>query len=136
MKKIKSYLKNSVYININQKMDKKTIEKRVKMFQIMKQLKRDERLSFLKTCPDECIHALCEVCFNLLHQSLELGKDKKYRLKKKLKPIRVDVRKLANSRLSVKTKRKLLSKPQVGDGIFTILASTIIPALISAIASK
>ena len=117
-------------------MDKKNMEKRVDMFQNMKQLKRDKRFSFLKTCPDECIHALCEVCFNLLHQTLKLGKDKKYRLKKKLQPIRVDVRKLADSKLSVRSKRKLLSKPQVGNGIFTILASTILPALISAIASK
>ena len=109
---------------------------RVKMFQNMKQLKRNERLSFLKNCPDECIHALCEICYNLLHQSIELKKDKKYRLKQKLKPIRVDVRKLADSKQSVKSKRKLLYKPQVGHGIFTILASTVLPALISALASK
>ena len=117
-------------------MDQKTMKKRVNLFQNMKQLKRDERMSFLKNCPDECIHALCEICFNLLHQSIKLQKDKKHRLKQKLKPIRVDVRKLADSKLSVKSKRKLLSNPQVGHGIFTILASTVLPALISALASK
>ena len=112
------------------------MKKRIKMFQNMKQLKREKRLSFLKTCPDECIHALCEICFNLLHQTIQLGKDKKHRLKQKLKPIRVDVRKLGNSKLSVNSKRKILSKPQVGDGIFTILATTVLPALISALTSK
>ena len=117
-------------------MDQRTMKKRVNLFQNMKQLKRDERMSFLKNCPNECIHAPCEICFNLLHQSIKLQKDKKYRLKQKLKPIRVDVRKLANSKLSVKSKRKLLSNPQVGHGIFTILASTVLPALISALASK
>ena len=117
-------------------MDQRTMKKRVNLFQNMKQLKRDERMSFFKNCPDECIHALCEICFNLLHQSIKLQKDKKYRLKQKLKPIRTDVRKLANSKLSVKSKRKLLSNPQVGHGIFTILASTVLPALISALASK
>lgn len=117
-------------------MDKQSMEKRVQIFQNMKQLKREKRLSFLKTCPDECIHALCEICFNLLHETIKLNKDKKYRLKQKLKPIRVDVRKLGNSNLSVNSKRKLLSKPQVGNGIFTILASTVLPALISALASK
>ena len=116
-------------------MDKQSMEKRVKIFQNMKQLKRDKRLSFLKTCPDECIHALCEICFNLLHETIKLGKDKKYRLKQKLKPIRLDVRKLGNSNLSVNSKRKILSKPQVGDGIFTV-ASTVLPALISALASN
>lgn len=117
-------------------MNKQTMQKRVNTLRRMKQLKPDQRLGFLKSCPDECIHALCEVCYNLLHQSLKIDKDKKYRLKKKLLPIRVDVRKLADPKLSVKTKRKLLSKPQVGAGIFTILASTVLPALISALTSK
>ena len=53
------------------------MKKRINMFQNMKQLKREKRLSFLKTCPDECIHALCEICFNLLHQTIKLWKDKK-----------------------------------------------------------
>ena len=117
-------------------MDEKTLKKRVNLFQNMKQLKRNERMSFLKNCPDECIHALCEVCYNLLHQTIKLQKDKKHRLKQKLKPIRINVRKLADSKLSVKSKRKLLSNPQVGNGIFTILASTVLPALVSMLASK
>ena len=62
-----------------------------------------------------------------------MTKDQKYNLKKKLTPIRVDVRKLADSKLSLKSKRKLLSKPQVGDGIFTILAGTVLPTLISSL---
>merc|ERR1711872_1158959 len=102
---------------------------RITTLQNMKQLKKAERLSFLENCPDECIHALCEVCFNLLHQTIKLEK-------KKLKPIRVSLRKLANPKLPVKSKRKLLKEPQVGNGIFTILASTVLPALISALASK
>ena len=117
-------------------MDKQTLKKRVNMFQQMKQLKREERLSFLENCPDECIHALCEICFNLLHQTIKLDKNRKYRLKKKLTPIRVDVRKLADSTQSVKSKRKLLSNPQVGHGIFGILATTILPALLSALTSR
>ena len=117
-------------------MDKQTLKNRVNMFQKMKQLKKGERLSFLENCPDECIHALCEICFNLLHQSIKLDKNKKYRVKRKLTPIRVDVRKLADSRQSVKSKRKILSNPQVGHGIFSILATTVLPALLSALSSR
>ena len=95
-------------------MDKQTLKKRVNMFQQMKQLKRGERLSFLENCPDECIHALCEICFNLLHQTIKLDKNRKYRLKRNLTPNRVDVRTQADSTQSVKSKRKLLSNPQVG----------------------
>ena len=35
---------------------------------------------------------------------------------------------------SVKKKRKILSDPQIGHGIFTMLARMILPAIISAIA--
>ena len=125
-----------MYTHFKQKMNKQSLRKRISTLQNMKQLKKAERLSFLKNCPDECIHALCEVCFNLLHQTIKLGKDKKYRVKQKLKPIRVSLRKLADPKLSVKSKRKLLREPQVGNGIFTVLASTVLPALISALASK
>ena len=117
-------------------MDKQTLKKRVNMFQQMKQLKRGERLSFLENCPDECIHNLCEICYNILHQTISLNKDKRYRLKKKLNPIRVDIRKLADSRSSIKSKRKILSKPLVGHGIFTLLVRTVLPALISLLTTK
>ena len=129
-------LKELLQPYIQNKMDKQSLRKRVDTLNNMNQLKKAERLSFLKNCPDECIHALCEVCFNLLHQTIKLGKDKKYRLKQKLKPIRVDLRKLADSKLSVKSKRRILRKPQVGNGILGILATTILPALISALTSK
>ena len=82
---------------------------RVNLFQNMKQLKRDERLSFLKNCPDECIHALCEICFNLLHQTIKLKKDRKHRLKQKLKPIRLDVRTQIIVKLQPKPKPKARS---------------------------
>ena len=92
--------------------------------------------SFLENCPDECIHNLCEICYNILHQTIRLNKDKRYRLKKKLNPIRVDIRKLADSRSSIKSKRKILSKPLVGHGIFTLLVRTVLPALISLLTTK
>ena len=41
---------------------------------------------------------------------------------------------LSSKKASVKKKREILSDPQVGEGIFTLLASTILPALISALA--
>ena len=50
-----------------------------------------------------------------------------------MKPMAKDVRKLASPTTSLLRKRKLLSNQQVGGGIFTIIASTIIPALLSAI---
>ena len=48
-----------------------------------------------------------------------------------LKPIRKEFEKVSDPDVSIKKKRKILSKPQVGHGIFTLLASTVLPALIS-----
>jgi hypothetical protein len=117
-------------------MNKKRMQKHVTTLKHIKQLKPDQKLDFLKNCSDECIHTICEACYNILNQSLKFNKDKLYRVKKKLKPIRDDVRKLSNPKLSVKTKREILRKPQVGKGIFTLLATTVLPALISSLISK
>ena len=117
-------------------MDEPSMLNRIHTLKTIKQLKANQHLDFLKNCPDECIHAVCEACYNILNQSLKLNKDQKHRVKKKLKPIRDDIRKLSNAELSVKTKREILRKPQVGKGIFTLLATTVLPALISSLISK
>jgi hypothetical protein len=109
---------------------------RIRTFEGINQLKTNQHLDFLNNCPDQCIQAICEACYNILHESLKIPKDKKCRLKKKLKPIRTDVRKLADPKLSVKTKRQILRKPQVGRGIFTVLATSVLPALLSSLLSK
>ena len=55
-------------------------------------------------------------------------------VKKKLfKPIEREFLKVMDSDVSIKEKREILSKPQVGHGIFTLLASTILPTLISSL---
>ena len=82
---------------------------------------------------DETIHKLCESCQNLLQNTYGINEKKIKKISKKMKPMAKDVRKLASPTTSLLRKRKLLSNQQVGGGIFTIIASTIIPALLSAI---
>ena len=55
----------------------------------------------------------------------------KLKVKKKLNPVKNELRKLGNSKISVKTKRRLLSTPQVGHGILSAIASVVLPSLIS-----
>ena len=50
--------------------------------------------------------------------------------------IHKEVRQLANPKLTLKTKRKILKKSQVGSGIFTALATIVVPALLSLLAKK
>ena len=47
-----------------------------------------------------------------------------------LKPIKREFEKVRDPDLSIKEKHRILCKPQVGHGIFTLLASTLLPALI------
>jgi hypothetical protein len=108
-------------------MDDRALLNRIRTFEGIKQLKTNQHKKFLNNCPDQCIDTICEACYNILHESLKIPKDKKCRLKKKLKPIRMDVRKLADPKLSVSAKRQILRKPQVGRGIFTVLATTVLP---------
>ena len=60
-----------------------------------------------------------------------MNKYSKLKVKNKLIPIKNEIRKLGNSKISVKTKRRLLSTPQVGHGILSAIASVVLPSLIS-----
>ena len=42
--------------------------------------------------------------------------------KKKFKPIKADIRRLANQSTSINRKRKILQKSQVGDGVLDIFS--------------
>jgi hypothetical protein len=117
-------------------MDKKTLQRKVGHLQCLSKLRVKDRLSVVDVCSDECIHAVCESCFNLLEGTIPIQKDKKVRLKSKLMPIRFHIRKLADPKLSVKEKKEILKVPQVGKGIFSLIATTVLPALISALVSK
>ena len=87
--------------------------------------------------PDEMIHCICEALFNIrLHFDKIVKGYNHYRLKHVLLPIKNSIERLANPKYSLKKKRAILSKPQVGEGVFTALASFVIPALISMITKK
>lgn len=115
-------------------MNKLQLKQRVNLLNTILSVNKTDRNLFLKRCTDDCIHALCEACFNLLNNSFNYNQKELTRIKRKLRNIKNDFKKLSNNKISLKTKRSILSKPQVGNGIFSLLASTIIPALVSLIA--
>ena len=113
------------------------LEKRIKSLSSLPNLKRKNKdMSFMDEYSNDKIHDICEACHNIVHMKFPLESKKKNQLKKKLAPIKKEVRQLGNPKLLIKTKRKLLKNPQVGFGVFTALASFVIPALISLITSK
>ena len=98
-----------------------------------KRLKKNEDMSFIDNYSDNTIHDICEACYNIV---LPLNKTKNSQLKKKLLPVHNEIRRLANPKLQIRTKRRLLKQPQVGSGVFTALASFVIPTLFSLLSPK
>ena len=80
------------------------------------------------------IHTISSCCFNLLEDNIPLPASKKKHINVFLTPIEKEIKIIGNKKASMKIKREILSDPQIGQGIFTMLASTILPALISALA--
>lgn len=87
-------------------------------------------------CDQECINTICEACYNLLWNNFKFKKPKINKISKDLTNIKTDFKKISDPKIALKTKRQLLSKKQTGDGIFSILATTVIPALVSLLAKK
>ena len=93
--------------------------------------------SFLKKFSDDEIHCICEACYDILDGNIPMNKNnKKLKLKNKLIQIKDKIRKLGNSKISVKTKRKLLDIPQFGRGIVSAIATVVLPAIISMLSKK
>merc|ERR1712215_342379 len=87
--------------------------------------------------PGKVIHCICEALWNMRWKYKKLMcESTKYELKRHLESIKKYIRLLSKKKLSMKKKRLILSKPQVGRGVFTALASFVIPALISLITKK
>ena len=102
------------------------LKQRVDTLSKINQMRRGCDTSFLKEFSDDEIHCICEACYNILGGNIPINKNNKFKLKKKLIPIRNEIRKLKNSKISVKTKRRLLSTPQVGNGILSAIASVVL----------
>ena len=81
---------------------------------------------YFKHCPRNEVELVCKIC---THPKMHNEKI----LRRFAKPFRKYNRSLKGSNMGVK--RNILSKPQVGNGIFTLLA-TILPALISGFTGK
>ena len=108
-------------------MDIESLRDRVNLLNIKH--KGKDRLLHMKFCSDDCIHAISECCHNILTDKFKFNHKQLSEIKEKLKPLKGEIRRLAKPSTSIQTKRKILQKPQVGDGVFGIIASLVIPAL-------
>ena len=80
---------------------------------------------------------MCEGCYNVINGNIELDKRRKSEIRKNLEKSRFAVRKINDPKVSLKAKREILVKePQIRAGILGILASTVLPLLISSLTGK
>merc|ERR1712030_55744 len=109
-------------------------EKILKKISIMGGVKKVDNMG---RYPNKMIHCICEAMYNIVHCTDLIAKGPmKYKLKHELLPIKNYLIKISEPELNMKEKRKNLSKPQVGEGVMTAIASFVIPALISMITQK
>ena len=76
----------------------------------------------------QSIQTCCDMFRRRKYKTTKRGRENDLML---LKPIKKEFEKVMDPDVSITEKCEILSKPQVGQGIFTLLASTILPALIS-----
>ena len=111
----------------NLKLNKESLRDRINLLNIKH--KGVNKMLYIRFCSDDCIHAISECCHNILDNSFDFDNKQLSEIRKKLKPITRDIRRLANPSSSINRKRKILQKPQVGDGVLGIIASLVIPTL-------
>ena len=91
--------------------------------------KGKDKLLHMKFCSDECIHAISECCDKIIDNKFGFNQKQLSKIKRKFKPITRDLRRLVRQSTSIQRKRKILQKPQVGNGVLGIIASLAVPAL-------
>ena len=115
--------------------NRKYLRNVLKILKPLTKLPLKELIKIVPLLSDDCIHKVCESCHNLLMNTYSLDKNKLAKVKSILYSSRNSIRQIAKPSTSLLSKRKILSN-QTGKGIFTVLASVIIPAIIAAISRK
>ena len=106
----------------------------LKKISILRGVKKNHNMGHY---PEEMIHCICEAIWNLNKKADKMMCGYTIcKLRTSMCGIHRYLRKLSSKNVSMKKKRRILSKPQVGKGIFTAIASFVLPALISLITKK
>ena len=112
---------------------KKYIESVLRQLKPLTKIPVRMRQDMIPLLSDECIHRICESCQNLVLNTYGFDESKLKKIKTRLKGSEKQMRLISRPSSSLLSKRKVLSCNQTGRGIFTLLASTIVPALVAAL---
>ena len=106
---------------------------RYKFLKDLTGLKKTDRKKFLETCTPQNIDHISEAVYNVVSGACPC---KTASRKKKLEVLRKPMKKIANPKTSLSVKKKLLLDKQTGDGIFSILLSTVLPFVVGLLTKK
>ena len=68
------------------------LKQRVDTLSKINQMRRRCDTTFLNKLSDDEIHCICEACYNILDKKILMNKYDKFKLKKKLLPIKNEIR--------------------------------------------
>lgn len=109
------------------------LKKKYKFLHDILRLSKKDRQKYLNECSEENIDEICEALYNILNGSCPI---KSKHTCKKISSIEKELKKVINPKYNLKLKRKILSNSQTGDGIFSIIASTVLPFLVNLLTGK
>ena len=115
-------------------MKKAQLKKEVKILNELGRLKNSKQIkTFFKNCSNKYISSIGQCCHNITQNGFNFNKSQALKVRRKLGPMKKSIRDLANEKLPISKKRKILMKKQIGQGLISLLATTLVPLLISAI---
>ena len=102
------------------------------MDDVVKQLKcfstKKKKVHLICSCDDQLIHTLSQLLFNFL--KIRFKVKQKAKVNAKLSPIRHSIRKLADKRVSIRTKRKLLVNVGIRSLLYPMIVHNLLPSLL------
>lgn len=101
----------------------KRIKKQVHLLHILSKASPQQRKAILNTTSLEQLKSICEICKNVLHGNIPGIKTHKLASYKKV------IRKLADNKISLPSKRKILTR-QTGGGFLPLIIPTVLKLLL------
>ena len=115
---------------------KRILQSRVDLLNFVKSIPRKKRACLINMLDADSIHSICECLHNLFKNNIDLSEKKCLSIRKRFEPHKKEIKDLINAQSTLKRRKNILKNDQIGNGLFTVLASVVLPAIISAIASK
>ena len=112
------------------------LKNRVELLQLLKSFPHNKRQKLIKILDEQSIHNISECLCNIFKNTFNLKASKCNHIRKKFYPHKQDILKLIDPKTNIKKKKEVLSSNQLGSGLFTVLATIALPAIISALTAR